>query len=68
MSPDEATEMARELEQLMHEERLRAVFVQHGEGKASGGCSPEGQMEPDSSVVQRDRQETPAGTWEIPTR
>lgn len=37
MSPEEATEMVRGLEQMMYEERLKAGFVQHGEGKASGG-------------------------------
>lgn len=32
--------MVRELEQMMYEERLKAGFVQHGEGKASGGGVP----------------------------
>lgn len=40
MSPEEATETVRGLEQMMHEERLRAGFVQHGGGKASGGGFP----------------------------
>lgn len=68
MSPEEATEMVRGLKRVMYEEGLRAGFVQHGEGKASGRGSPKGQMEPDSSVVHCDRQQTTAGTWKIPIR
>lgn len=60
--------MVRGLEQMMYEERLKAGFVQHGEGKASRGGFPKGQMKSDSPVVHSDRQQTPAGTWEIPMR
>lgn len=52
LSPEEATEMGRGLEQVMCGERLRTGFVQHGEGKAAGRGSTKGQMESDSSVVQ----------------
>lgn len=68
VTPEEATEMVRGLHQMMCKERLRAGFVQHGEGKASGRGSPKGQMEPGSSAVRNDRQQAPAGTWEIVIR
>lgn len=37
------------------------------EGFRRGGV-PKGQMKSDSPVVRSDRQQTPAGTWEIPMR
>lgn len=69
MSPEEATEMVEGVgaDDVRGKAESWVCSAWRREGFRRGGV-PKGQMKSDSPVVRSDRQQTPAGTWEIPMR